>query len=260
MEQRESQPKPIDSIPFSLEESLAQFEQIEDQIKACSNCGRPLGLNAIKYVNGMGFCDKACEKAYLNKETYGVQIHDVVEASIPPIYRNTDEARLRQNLVNPDVLDKVLSWEMGAKGMAIIGRTGCGKTRAIALLLKRLISVDLVGVNTSLMVYYAGELERAIMGSFANKAKSYDDLMRKLETCGLLVIDDFGKEKFTERYEVSVFQIFEKRAANLRPTIFTTNYKGETLKARFSDQNNYEPFSRRLNEFCDRVVFTRKER
>ena len=245
---------------FEVLHKIAENPPDVSNIKYCANCGKELTSDSIRYFNGDGFCCKNCDIAFSNKITYGVQIQDVIESNIPPIYRNTDEARLRENLVNPDVLDKVLSWRMGSQGMAIIGRTGCGKTRAIALLLKRLISVDLVGVSTSLMVYYAGELERAIMGSFSNKAKSYDDLMRKLETCGLLVIDDFGKEKFTERYEVSVFQIFEKRAANLKPTIFTTNYKGETLKARFSDQNNYEPFSRRLNEFCDRVVFTRKER
>ena len=245
---------------FEVLHNIAENPPDVSNIKYCTNCGKELTSDSIRYFNGDGFCCKDCDIAFSNKITYGVQIQDVIESNIPPIYRNTDEARLRENLVNPDVLDKVLSWRMGSQGMAIIGRTGCGKTRAIALLLKRLISVDLVGVSTSLMVYYAGELERAIMGSFSNKAKSYDDLMRKLETCGLLVIDDFGKEKFTERYEVSVFQIFEKRAANLKPTIFTTNYKGETLKARFSDQNNYEPFSRRLNEFCDRVVFTRKER
>ena len=245
---------------FEVLHNIAENPPDLSNIKYCANCGKELTSNSIRYFNGDGFCCKDCDIAYSNKITHGVQIHNVIDSNIPPIYRNTDEARLRENLVNPDVLDKVLSWRMGSQGMAIIGRTGCGKTRAIALLLKRLISVDLVGVNTSLMVYYAGELERAIMESFGNKAKSYSELMRKLENCGLLVIDDFGKEKFTERYEVSVFQIFEKRTANRLPIIFTTNYKGETLKARFSDQNNYEPFSRRLNEFFDRAVFTRKER
>lgn len=235
---------------------------LEDRIadaKVCSQCGKQLGEHAIRYINGDSFCCESCEKIFYNKQTYRFEISDVIKKNILPIYRNTTEAELRANLVNPAVLDKVLSWKMGAQGLALIGRTGCGKTRSLALLLKRLISVDLVGIESSLMVYYAGELERAIMESFGNKAKSYAELMRRLETCGLLVIDDFGKEKFTERYEVSVFQIFEKRTANQLPIIFTTNYKGKSLKARFSDQNNYEPFSRRLNEFFDRVVFTRKE-
>lgn len=233
---------------------------LTSKVKYCSNCGKEIGANGQKYSNGEGFCCESCEKTFYNKQTYGFEISDVLKKNILPIYRDTTEAELRANLVNPAVLDKVLSWKMGAQGLALIGRTGCGKTRSAALLLKRLISVDLVGIKSSLMVYYAGELERAIMESFGNKAKSYAELMRRLETCGLLVIDDFGKEKFTERYEVSVFQIFEKRTASRLPIIFTTNYKGESLKARFSDQNNYEPFSRRLNEFCDRVVFTRKER
>lgn len=236
------------------------IEDHSDEATICKYCGKPLGENAIRYTNGEGFCNKDCEQIYDNRCQYGTQIADAISNNIPKLYLDTDINRLKSCVLNSDAMDKILNWKMGRKGLAIIGKTGCGKTRILAMLLKRLISVDLVGIRCSLMVYYAGELERAIMGSFANKAKSYDELMHNLETCGLLVIDDFGKEKFTERYEVSVFQIFEKRAANLKPTIFTTNYKGETLKARFSDQNNYEPFSRRLNEFFDRVVFTRKER
>ena len=249
------EPTPLSDVAlgFGIEDHSADA-------KVCMECGKPLGENAIRYVNGEGFCNTECERIYDNRCQYGIQIQEAILENIPKLYLHTDVSKLKDGVVNPSCIDKVLEWKMGTKGMAIIGDTGCGKTRALTMLLKRLISVDLVGITCSLMSFYAGELERAIMGSFAQKTKVYDDYMRKLENCGLLVIDDFGKEKFTERYEISVFQIFEKRAANLRPTIFTTNYKGKELKERFSDQNNYEPFSRRLNEFCERVVFTRKER
>lgn len=244
-------------------ESIFPLGGIQDhsqEAKVCSECGRTLLSDSIRYINGQGFCNKGCEAAYFNKERYGSTIQDTLNAVILPAYAHTDIDRLKDGLVNPSVVDRVLSWRLDKRGLVIIGKTGCGKTRALSLLLRKLITVDLLGIRQSLKVFYAGELERTIMSSFNKKAVGYDVLMRHLEDCGLLVIDDFGKERFTERYEVSVFQIFEKRTANLRPTIFTTNYNGETLKARFSDQNNYEPFARRLNEFCDRVVFTRKER
>lgn len=226
----------------------------------CTHCGKIISSSpaAIIYQNGTAFCNKKCEEDYERRIKYGNQIYDAVRDYIPLGYLKTDINRLKSETRHPERIDFIVNWKFGQKGLAIIGDTGCGKTRALSLLLRRLIERDLFGVEYTLKVFYAGELERAIISSFANKAKSYEDLMRSLETCKLLVIDDFGKERFTERYEVSIFQIFEKRTANLRPTIITTNYKGADLRARFTDQKNYEPFSRRLNEFFYRLVLSKK--
>ena len=224
----------------------------------CENCHVPLNDASIRYINGIGFCSSACEKIYTNRCKYGTQISDAIALYIPPLYRNSNDDTIRESLKFPQNFDKVIQWKLNPKGLAIIGKTGSAKTRTLCILIKSLIEKDLVGITSSLKVFYAGELERAIISSF-NKASEYDVLMRKLETCDLLIIDDFGKEKFTERYEVSVFQIFEKRFANLKPIIFTTNYRGEEFKARFSDMANYEPFSRRVNEFMERINFSKKD-
>lgn len=224
----------------------------------CENCHAPLDKNSIRYINGTGFCSKECETIFDNRLAYGAKIIDAIDCFIPPLYQNTDISLIRNNLKNPQCVDKILSWSPNPKGLAIIGSTGIGKTRLLTYLLKKLISINLFGIVDSLKVFYAGELERAIMSSF-KKATEYDSFMRKLENCGLLIIDDFGKEKFTERYEISIFQIFEKRFANLKPIIFTTNYRGEEFKARFSDMANYEPFSRRVNEFMQRINLSKKE-
>lgn len=245
-------------IKTIVDVSFGDIPDRSSEATHCCNCGKALDDKSIRYINGTGFCCQECDKIYSNREQCGVGIHDALERYILPAYKNTDVNMIKSNLVKPELADKILNWQMGSRGLAIIGDTGCGKTRLLTVLMKRLINIDLVGVEKTLMVFYAGELERAIMGSFSNKSKAYDDLMRQLENCSLLIIDDFGKEKFTERYEVSIFQIFEKRTANLRPTIFTTNFRGVDLRARFSDQNNYDPFSRRLNEFFDRILLSKK--
>ena len=226
--------------------------------KLCEYCGKPLSDNAIYYVNGMGFCNHTCENLYLVYEQHKNRIADVFYSNTLPNYRHNDIERIKNQLVKPERADSILNWKLGSRGLAIMGSTGCGKTRLLTELLKRLIKENLVGIESSLEVFYAGELERAIMESFKVSAQ-YSNLMYKLENCDLLVIDDFGKERFTERFELSVFQIFEKRMAKLKPTIFTTNYKGEEFKARFSDTQNYEPLSRRINESFDRIVLTKKQ-
>ena len=234
------------------------FEDKSEQATNCQNCGKTLDSNAIRFINGTGFCCPTCQLEYENKERYGLEIQKALDKYILPLYRDTNVDIIRNRLKFPNNLDRILNWKPSPKGLAIIGNTGAGKTRALTLLLKRLISSNLIGIESSLFVFYAGELERAILSSF-KKASEYDSFMTQLENCGLLVVDDLGKERFTERYEISIFQIFEKRFANLKPIIFTTNYRGEEFKARFSDSANYEPFSRRVNEFMDRINLSTKD-
>lgn len=223
----------------------------------CDYCGKPLGEHAIHYVNGMAFCGNECEALYGEYSLHKGRISEVFYEKTLPLYRSNDIERIKSQLAKPERADIILNWKMGQRGLAIMGSTGCGKTRLMTELLKRLIKQDLVGIKCSLEVFYAGELEREILSSFKVSAQ-YSQLMYKLENCGLLVIDDFGKERFTERFELSVFQIFEKRMARQKPIIFTTNYKGEEFRARFSDAQNYEPLSRRINENFDRVILTKK--
>lgn len=244
--------KPISQISDFL------IQDNSNEAVFCENCHTPLNESSIRYVNGIGFCSTHCETIYLNKIKFGSQISDALDFYIPPLYRDSNFNIIKQSLKFPQNFDRVIEWKPNPKGLAIIGKTGSAKTRTLCILIKNLIEKYLVGITSSLKVFYAGELERAIISSF-KKASEYDVLMRKLESCDLLIIDDFGKEKFTERYEVSVFQIFEKRFANLKPIIFTTNYRGEEFKARFSDMANYEPFSRRINEFMERINFSKKD-
>jgi DNA replication protein DnaC len=245
--------------------SMFDFPQIDfcESAVACSQCGKPLQANAIRYINGLAFCNSVCEKIANNKAKYGSKISEILEANTKPLYRNSDIELLKQNLTHPERIEQVLNWSMtenSPNGLIIYGESGAGKTRALTLLLKKLITQDLVGVSEhSLKVFYAGELERAIMSSFG-EIKNYDKLIANLSNVGLLVIDDFGKEKFTERYEVAIFSIFENRISNLKPTIFTTNFVGKSFQDRFTSSEQFLPFYRRIKEFNTAINFKRKEK
>jgi|GEM_PF-4905091 len=237
----------------NVEQILKTMPRVSEDATHCSECGKELSSNAVQYVNGLGFCDDSCERVYNHRIDCADGIAAAKEKYLRPLYIDTDIARLG---LPKDKSSKVLSWQSfprSPRGMIIHGATGAGKTRLLTLLLKRLIERNLYGVSEeSLEVFYAGELECAIMQSF-KKPYEYAGLIDLLSRVKLLVIDDFGKEKFTERYEVSVFNIFERRAAGLRPTIITTNCVGNTLKARFSDMDNFVPFYRRLLEFNETI-------
>ena len=247
------------STPKNIDVS---FEDKSQEATHCFNCGKALGSNAIRYINGEGYCSGECAKIYNNKSLYGGKIREVLDLNTKPLYRNTDIDVLKGNLAHPERIDQVLNWQYNAKspnGLIIYGESGVGKTRTLTTLLKKLIVRDLIGVaNTSLKVFYAGELERYIMQSFT-KCDNYDKAISMLSNVGLLVIDDFGKEKFTERFEVAVFSIFENRISNLKPTIFTTNFVGEAFQKRFTSTEQFFPFYRRIKEFNNAIYFKRKE-
>ncbi|MFI3236392.1 MAG: hypothetical protein R3Y47_00010 [Lachnospiraceae bacterium] len=221
----------------------------------CNACGKALNgtddLHFFKNGEDVGFCNNECFESVL----YAEEISKVMKENLKPLYIRTDKSKLP---IHKSKVDAILNWrpEMhNPNGLIIHGSTGKGKTRALTLLLQELIKKRLYGVKKSFKVFYSGELEREIMSQFGHNTKGYHALIDKLTKIELLVIDDFGKERFTERYEISIFNIFENRIANCLPTIMTTNYAGDSLKSLFTDLNSFEPFYRRLKEFNKIISF-----
>jgi DNA replication protein DnaC len=67
--------------------------------------------------------------------------------------------------------------------------------------------------------------------------------------CSLLVIDDLGKERLTQRMESDLFAIIDERTSNKRSTIITTNYNGSGLSDRFSNGETGSAIIRRLKDY-----------
>lgn len=70
----------------------------------------------------------------------------------------------------------------------------------------------------------------------------------------LLFFDDLGKLKMTERAEVELFGLIDRRCSNELPIIATTNDTGDTLASRMTD-NRGPALIRRLREFCTPIQF-----
>jgi DNA replication protein DnaC len=85
----------------------------------------------------------------------------------------------------------------------------------------------------------------------------HDKLKKWLEGMHIapcLILDDFGKNKFSERVEAEIFDLVEYRTSHELPLFITTNETPDTLKARMSADRG-EPLLRRLFEFCDVITF-----
>lgn len=169
----------------------------------------------------------------------------------PKLYQNSDMARLPRQAE----AKKVLAWEYNPTGLFLIGPSGTGKTRAMWMLLKRLI---LEQENYQRLVFFQG----AIFALKASKAYGDPDFteqwLEKMAKIPLLVIDDIFKGKMSEAQETAIYTILELRASDMVPTILTTNTGGELLLQRMTDAGREDrgpAIIRRIKDFCTIINF-----
>lgn len=162
---------------------------------------------------------------------------------VPPLYRQTDKTRLLPVL--RDCADK---WEYGAKGLGFVGEAGAGKTRAATLILQRMNDAGF-----SVAWISATRFAQAAADSFSNDAVERDEAKRIIRRAGrahLLLLDDLGKERMTDRAEMQLYDLLEHRTGHELPTIWTSNSDAAGLHAMFSP-DRADAMIRRLSEFSE---------
>ena len=166
------------------------------------------------------------------------------EAICPPLYADTDPRRIPQA-----PLAKVMAWECGPRGLVLHGATGKGKTRAAFLLLHRLHFTD----RKQVVAFHGNAFSHQCARAFGDQTG--EAWIEKLAETDILFFDDLGKGRFTERVEAELFGLIELRLANLRPVIVTTNFVGDGLAGKLTDDRG-GPLVRRLREFCEGITFS----
>ena len=163
----------------------------------------------------------------------------------PPLYLDTNIDRLPAAQ-----LEQVMNWKFGAKGLILLGETGKGKSRVAWTLLRRIFTETRPAVNFTWFdcVGFGHAISRHYQEEDA------EDWLDSLATEQLVFMDDLGKLKLTERAEVELFGLIERRCANKLPMIVTTNDTGDSLASRMTD-NRGPALIRRLREFCEPIQF-----
>jgi DNA replication protein DnaC len=130
--------------------------------------------------------------------------------------------------------------------MGMIGTSGKGKTRASVLLLERMHDEG----RTTFFIS-ATDLALNSANQFADNpatkeiAKSILTMCRSAE---VLVLDDLGKGRMTDRSESELYDLLEYRTSRKMPTIWTSNSDARGLIAMFSKDRG-DAIIRRLAEF-----------
>ncbi len=165
------------------------------------------------------------------------------ESLCPDEYRGTDIARLPKHYQHA-----IHAWRFGPKGVAFVGSPGIGKTRAAFCILSH---AHFIGRRCH--VIRATRLSAASLEKFdtdyRTKWRARDDI-HQCHVADVLLIDDLGKGKFTDRAEEDLYDILETRTSKRRPTLWTANSKGDELLSKFSDDRG-TAIIRRLVDFSD---------
>lgn len=173
-------------------------------------------------------------REHMDKER--VKSRGLVESTYPPsmpaIFKDTDRTRLHQKV--QDILD----WKPDGDvtGLLLHGTTGIGKTRGIWEIICRLWKDKTIkDRQLDFQFLTMRKLEGMIEKSFEDRQHS--NMIDKLISVEVLVLDDFGKERLTQRMASDLFSIIDERSTARRVTIISTNFNGTSLLDRFDNRD-----------------------
>lgn len=221
----------------------------------CVKCGRtflavPLvfGSMAIYAKRYCDACIEAVELARAQERDRQEQqrLNEAWERICPPLFRDTDDRRLP---CDREIIQRVLGWPYGSRGLLLHGETSTGKTRLVYHLLWRLHHHErrkIAALSGTAFSHQVG----ALFGEGGGRGEAF---IERLTQVDVLFIDDVGKGRLTERVEAEFFHVIDERSRQLRPTLLTTNLNGEALATTWSS-DRAEPLVRRLREFFDPVA------
>lgn len=132
-------------------------------------------------------------------------------------------------------------------GMMLFGTPGGGKSHLAAA-----ITHELLARKKSVVFQAVPELLERIRSTFnKNSRESEQQIMKALQQCDLLVLDDIGSERVTGWVYEIFFRIVDGRYRNEKPIIYTSNLTPKELEKRFSE---FEDGDKIVDEQTPRIL------
>jgi DNA replication protein DnaC len=167
--------------------------------------------------------------------------HNEFWGAFPHMYAETIPEKLEAPL-----RAAIEKYSVNPKGLAFVGKSGTGKSRAMVLLLERLFHQ-----TRSIAFLKATKLTAIASDQFSDDIQvrqgAREDI-RKARSTKLLYIDDLGKGRMSATAEELLFAILDERSENLLPTFWTSNSRGADLHRMFSN-DRADAIIRRLVDF-----------
>lgn len=220
--------------------------ETETKLINCTSCGSEFEATGFRFGSRTvtpDTCKPCLERAAAGRRRAEEQDrHEARWKGIcPPLYRDTDLNQMPMALVTA-----VEKWQYGPTGLGIIGDAGKCKTRAGFLILRKAFD-DNVTVNCVSGARFSKLTSEQFFDDDDTRETARRSLQR-LKEVGLVLFDDLGKGRLTDRVESELFDFLETRTSNCLPTIWTSNSTPDVISTMFS-QDRADAIMRRLIEF-----------
>ena len=135
------------------------------------------------------------------------------------------------------------------KGLIIWGKSGNGKTHLSYLAYKKLEKH-----NKNIIITTAIDLLKKIEKTYYEKPNyTKDDIFNAIKQSDLLILDDFGTEKYTEKRCETMFEIIDFCYRHNIPMLITAN---DYVFQKFEEAAELQKIISRLCEMCTKVENT----
>ncbi len=225
---------------------MKQGSVFEQRDCVCQNCGCVIHERYVPFIDRWikDKCEcikKAEQEEELRREKTRKEF-EIIEnkrlSGIEPRYRS---ASFENYITTPEnekahknamvYAKKFSSLEKKGTGLIFTGNTGSGKTHLACALANKLLDE---GVKVRFITF--SDLMQSINGA-RDYGATENALIKELQRCRLLIIDDIGTQAAAEKSKSVLFAILDKRINNFRPTIFTSNVTSlDEIKNRFNEQ------------------------
>lgn len=165
-------------------------------------------------------------------------------------FDNDDGKDQEVSKVAHSFVDNFAAVREAGQGMIFSGDTGGGKTFMAAM-----IANELLGRGYRVKFTSLSKLNQQMTENFGNNRTS---ILRYLETCDLVILDDLGTERDTSTANENAYQVIDTINRSKCPVIVTTNLSGRDMvhEAEYKYKRNYS----RIIERCKPVVFKTPDR
>ena len=203
----------------------------------CFCCGKVETIQRMSFSEKESYVCENCEGFKISRKK-PVSWEDICPAN----YR-------RENVpLSEKGIETINEWQYGPKGLLLAGPTERGKTTLAWRLLKRMFDE-----GRSIAAYDSTEFSRKVAKLYADSPSQAVDWIESLIAVDVLLLDDLGKGRMTDRVESELFGVVEGRSKHMRPIIVTTNMTGGELSSAMSSDRG-EPLMRRFRNYCEIVV------
>jgi len=241
--------------PYHL--TVKHFPFVPDVMETdmtCDECGKvyaALTWNGTLWTTGNCIpCSEIVTKRFQDEESRGSaeKRKENFRSMCPEMYQDFN----RKLLPRADLYDDVISWNLGKRGLLLIGDSRMGKTRCAWQLMKRIYCIE------GYLFEAVTELQFSHKVSEFGRSEGLKEWIDRLCRVKVLFIDDLGKAVMTERTAAELFYVFEERMSNNRPIVATMQIDPVNYAQKISNRSGKEmaeAILNRLKDHCEVVTF-----